>query len=157
MSDALTPACDYSAAREQVSLMSAVAVAAATASTRLQQCSTLCCCCCSCACCVAITRLLLLQLLLQSSDGCSNSDNTHPSNVMRSPHGTPSGGVMGSTLSWLSFDAHSTCSAASRPPGDYNMFALVMINDDCYMFAVVMIPTATLSKDCCSNDSNSDT
>jgi hypothetical protein len=89
----------------------------------------------------------LLRLLLLSSDGCSNSDNAHPSNVMRSPHGTPSGGVMGSTLSWLSFEAHSTCSAASQPPGDYNMFALVMSNDDCCMFALVMISSATLSKD----------
>lgn len=33
----------------------------------------------------------------------------HPSNVMRSPTGTPSGGLMGSTWSCASLEAHSTC------------------------------------------------
>lgn len=39
---------------------------------------------------------------------CRPAPVTHPSNVMRSPRGTPSGGVTGSTWSCASLDAHST-------------------------------------------------
>lgn len=50
--------------------------------------------------------------------GTGTAGSTYPSNVMRVPSGTPSGGMMGSTLSCASLEAHRTC--ITRKDGELN-------------------------------------